>query len=134
MQNVVFPPRSLRNWFLVHFWVDYALAVPLFLFPAQVLSLLNWGSVDLAATRLVAAALLAIGGVSLVSRNSGAETYKSLLALKIIWSLAAIAGIVLTALTHGIPGAAWAVLATFKFFASIWSYYYLLYARSRGHY
>jgi len=117
-------PQFLRTWFLIHFLVDVFVAIPLFLFPQQTLSLFGWKVIDPIATRLVAAALFGIGGVSLVSRNSEAVVFKPILALKIIWSLFAMLGILLTASTDMLPLFGWAVLAIFVLFASVWIYHY----------
>ncbi len=124
MPGVIKIPSSLRIWFFVHFLVDYFFAVPLFLFPYQTLGFFGWGVVDPIAARLVAAALLAIGGISFVARNSDVAVYKSLLIMKIIWSFFAVEGILLTAFVEGVPLLAWAIFAIFLFFSSVWIYYY----------
>ncbi len=117
--------RSLRIWFLVHFWVDYAFAVPLFLFPRGTLALLGWVTVDPVATRIVAAALFAIGGVSLISRNTGRETHKHLLNLKLIWSFAAIVGLLLAMTQDTKPLGIIPALVLFIAFGGVWFYYRL---------
>ena len=126
MPDAIKIPISLRNWFFVHFLVDYIFAIPLFLFPQQTLAFFGWGVIDQITTRLVAAALLGIGGVSLVARKSDAVVYKHLLIMKIIWSLSVVAGILLSAATGAVPPFIWAVLAIFVLFASIWIYYYCI--------
>lgn len=119
-------PRSLRLWFLAHFVVDYMVAVPLFVFPVQSLFLLGFSPVDPLATRLVAAALLAIGGVSLGVKNSGPEAFKILLNLKIIWSGAALLAIALTAFEGKVRAPAVAVIfSIFAIFFCVWVYYRL---------
>src|SRR5216683_1878366 len=77
-------PRSLRSWFVVHFWADILFAVPLFFAPRLFLGLLGWPAVDPIATRLVAAALFGIGIQSLLGRAEDAATFRALLNLKII--------------------------------------------------
>jgi len=95
-------PSSLRTWFVIHFMVDYLFAIPLFIAPAWFLSLFGFTIIDFVTARLVAAALFAVGGISLLSSNASIETYKSLLKLKIIWSVSAIAGLLLS-LWQGAP-------------------------------
>jgi hypothetical protein len=117
-------PASLRRWFVVHAIVDYLAGIPLLLFPEQVLGLVGWPTIDVLAARLVGAALLGIGGVSFIARAAGRESYRNLLALKILWSGAAMIGILLS-MRAGYPAAGWAVLALFAIFASAWWYYYV---------
>lgn len=114
---------SLRIWFLVHFLVDYIVAIPLFLFPLQTLSFLGWHTIDPLATRIVAAALLAIGGVSLVARGADHNAYRYLLTLKIIWSFAATAALVIAAAERDAPWGVWIAITAFLFFGSLWIYY-----------
>ena len=59
-------PKSLRVWFIIHFFADYIAAIPIFLFPNQILMLFGWKVIDPIAVRLVAAAFFAIGGASLI--------------------------------------------------------------------
>ena len=118
-------PRSLRTWFVVHFWADILFALPLFLAPRQFLSLLGWPAVDPLATRLVAAALFGIGIQSLLGRDEKAPTFRALLNLKIIWSAAATLGIVWSQLEGG-PVLGWALAAIFAAFNAVWVRYRLL--------
>ena len=83
-------PASLRRWFVAHFIVDWLVGVPLFLAPVATLRLLGWTAVDPVTTRLVAAALLAIGAQSYLGRHEELPTFRALLNLKLIWSSAAI--------------------------------------------
>ncbi len=115
-------PSSLRTWFFIHFLVDYLFAVPLFVAPIWVLRLLGWTNIDPFSARLVAAALFAIGGISFLARNAGKESYATLLMLKIIWSLAASAGVLFT-IGQGGPAFGWIVLLLFVGFSSVWLYY-----------
>ena len=115
-------PSSLRTWFVIHFMVDYLFAIPLFIAPAWFLSLFGFTIIDFVTARLVAAALFAVGGISLLSSNASIETYKSLLKLKIIWSVSAIAGLLLS-LWQGAPVLLWLVVLVFALFAVVWGYY-----------
>jgi len=96
-------PASLRAWFVVHFLVDILFAVPLMLAPVYTLSLFGWQQVDPFTARLVAAALFAIGIESFLGRNADRSNYRAMLNLKIIWSLAAVTGLLLS-MFHGAQG------------------------------
>lgn len=118
-------PPGLRGWFMVHFYVDLMVGVPLFLFPERILNFWGWGQVDLITTRLFAAALLGIGMGSLLVKKSGVEVYESLLNLKIIWSTAAILGIMISILQgqrNGILLSGMALIV-FIFFNFLWIYW-----------
>jgi hypothetical protein len=112
-------PRSLRIWFVVHFYADMLAAVPLFLAPRTVQGWLGWGAIDPLATRLVAAALFGIGIESYLGRNAGLETFRNMLNLKVIWSGAAVIGVAWSQLQGG-PVAGWGVLAIFVVFNAAW--------------
>lgn len=124
-------PKSLRTWFLIHFIADYLVAVPLFLFPVPLLTFFGWDVVDPVSARLVAAALFAIGGMSLVSRGEGREFYRNFLLLKIIWSLTAILGFLLSifSLASTVSFFVWVALFIFILFSLVWLYYYFNYFR-----
>ncbi len=102
MQQETIPP-ALKKWFVLHFVVDVVFAIPLFFFPVQFLTLLQWQSIDPFATRIVAAALFGIGIESFLGRHAGALTYKNMLNLKIIWSGAVIAGTALSIYQAPLP-------------------------------
>jgi hypothetical protein len=117
-------PKALRVWFVVHFVVDFLFGVPLIICPVKFLALFGIESVEMVTARLVGAALLGIGGVSLWTHKQGIESYQSLLKLKILWSLAAILSLVISAI-QGAPIAIWGVLVTFLLFSGIWIYFKL---------
>jgi len=112
-------PASLRTWFRVHCAIDVAAALPLLLFPQRILGLLGWTVVDPVATRLCGAALLGIGGASVLVDRHGLAGYRTLLGLKVIWSVAAIFAL-LAGIAEGAPPAAWAFLSIFIAFSGIW--------------
>ncbi|HLC75194.1 MAG TPA: hypothetical protein VJH88_05070 [Candidatus Nanoarchaeia archaeon] len=117
-------PHSLRTWFIVHFIVDYIFGIPLMIAPQWTLVQFGFNTTEALPPRLVAAAFLAIGGISFIARNHDAETYRALLFLKILWSLFAILGIVIT-LIQGAPPFTFAVLITFAVFSSVWLHYWI---------
>ena len=115
-------PPTLRTWFRVHCALDVACAIPLLLFPGRILGLLGWATVDPVASRLCGAALLAIGTASVLVDRHGLAGYRTLLGLKVVWSLAAVFAL-LAGIGDGAPQAAWAFLAIFIAFAGVWSSY-----------
>ena len=117
--------NNLRKWFLIHFTIDIAAAVPLVLIPETVLSHLGWETIDPIATRLVAAALFAIGIESYRGRNTGIQAYISMLNLKITWSTVAIFGIILS-LIQGLESDnffLWMLGVIFVIFNLVWIYW-----------
>jgi hypothetical protein len=81
--------------------------------------------VDPFTARLVAAALFGIGIESYLSRNASPDSYRSMLDLKIIWSTAAVVGMVLTVWQYPsfriIP--AFLFIAVFAVFNAVWTYW-----------
>lgn len=117
-------PLSLRRWFVVHFAIDVVIAVPLLLAPEWLLPRLGWLFVDPITSRLVGAALMGIGVESLLGRNAGAETFRAMLNLKIIWSASATFGLGLGLLKGG-PPVAGLFLVVFVAFLGVWVHYRL---------
>jgi hypothetical protein len=115
-------PVSLRRWFVAHGLVDLLFALPLLVAPESFLRALGWQPVDPVTARLVGAALLGIGAQSLLGRNEGPEVYRAMLNLKLIWSAAAIAGLVVS-VGNGAPDLAWLFLSLFIAFFGVWFHY-----------
>jgi hypothetical protein len=119
-------PRSLRFWFVVHFVVDFIFAIPLLIAPVWFLTTFGFENPDPFTARLVGAALLGIGGESLLGWESSIDAFRAMLNLKIIWSLAAIGGIMLTLITSDGPLMAYVILLIFAGFSGLWMYYRFL--------
>ncbi len=115
-------PNSLRTWFAIHFLVDILFALPLLFYPVWFLNLFGFTITETLTARLVGAALIGIGGTSLLLNKKGLETYNALLSLKIIWSISAIIGIILTILESS-QKSLYLFLLIFILFSSIWVYY-----------
>jgi len=115
-------PASLRGWFMIHFGVDMLFALPLLFFPVWTLGLFGIIESQTITARLVAAALIGIGGVSLWSYKKSKEHFESLLMLKIIWSFAAIIALLLS-LLQGASAVVWLLVVIFAVFNGIWMYY-----------
>jgi hypothetical protein len=125
-------PVGLRRWFVVHFVVDLAFALPLVAAPSRTLEAFGWVTVDPVAARLVGAALFAIGTESLLMRGAGVERYRTMLRLKCLWSGAALLGLAL-ALLEGAPPFTWALLGIFAVFSVVWQYYRLALGKGLPH-
>ena len=69
---------------------------------------------------------MGIGIESYLGRNAGVEAFQGMLNLKIIWSLAAIAAIILTLVLNGGPLIAYVILLIFAAFSGLWMYYRFL--------
>lgn len=119
-------PRSLRFWFVVHFVLDFIFAVPLLIAPIWLMTLFGFENPDPFTARLVGAALLGIGGESLLGWEGPIEAFRAMLNLKIIWSLAAIGAIILTLVVSGGPLMAYIILLIFAGFSGLWMYYRFL--------
>jgi len=115
-------PASLRFWFVVHFAADIIFAVPLIFFPLEFLGFWGLESADLLTARLTGAALAGIGGNSLFMHKGGAGEFNTMLNLKIIWSSAAIAAIIIT-IAEGGPDSLYLFLFIFMFFSLLWIYW-----------
>lgn len=120
-------PGTLKIWFIIHFILDILFAVPLFIAPDFFLKIAGWQIIDPAAVRLVAAALFAIGIESYLGRNAQRDAYIGMLNLKIIWSLAAVTGMLLTFIQHpdSTPIALWLIILIFFLFNLNWIYWRL---------
>jgi hypothetical protein len=116
-------PPSVRGWFVLDFvFSALVIGLPLLLVPELLLPRLGWNAVDPVATRLVGAALVAIGWQSWRSRESGQEAYRALLGLKVIWCSLGILGLV-AAIGAGAPQASWALLAVLLLLDGVWIHY-----------
>ena len=100
--------------------------IPLLFFPAWLLGLFNFSTStpELVMARLVGAALIGIGGTSLFNYNKTKESYNIMLTLKILWSTAAVIGLLISTFM-GAPKTIWIITITFAVFSGIWWYYKL---------
>ncbi|HXH30881.1 MAG TPA: hypothetical protein VNJ01_08720 [Bacteriovoracaceae bacterium] len=102
--------------------MDVIFAIPLLLFPVQILTYFGWEVIDPLTTRLVGAALIGIGVESFLGRNAGMESFQGMLRLKILWSLSANIGIAVS-IAEGAPKIAWLFQIVFILFSILWIYY-----------
>jgi hypothetical protein len=115
-------PKSLRNWFFVHFVADMLFAIPLIFFPNWFLSVMGFTVVDPVMSGIVGAALVGIGGTSFLVYNKGVETFDALVTLKIVWSWVAILVLFYYVVTGG-PWSLLFILLVFVVFSIVWMYY-----------
>jgi len=119
-------PSSLKNWFVAHCVIDLAFALPLMFFPKTFLELLGWPYFDPLTCRIVAAALIGIGLESYWSRNAPIESYRGMLRLKIIWSLAATVGILIAMFSiEEHPFIGWLLALVFAAFNLLWVFWWM---------
>ncbi|TMF68240.1 MAG: hypothetical protein E6I17_08250 [Chloroflexi bacterium] len=107
---------------MFYFAVDWAVGVPLLVAPEILLRFFGWHEIDPIATRLFAAALLAIGGQSLLGRNGSVNEFRAMLNLKLIWAAAAVIALGIGVLSGG-PALTWLGLAVFVGFFRVWLYW-----------
>ena len=114
-------PLSIRIWFVIHFFFDLIFAIPLLLFPSQTLAFFGiFGDAILA--RIIGAALIGIGGASLIERNATKETFHALLNLKLLWSGTASIAILIGAITTGL-WSLWIFFFIFFGFFLLWAFF-----------
>ncbi len=117
--------KALRGMFVFHFFMDMVFAVPLLVFPSQTLAFFGIVGEPLLA-RIIGAALVGIGGASLIERNSTKEAYNAMLTVKLLWSATASASLLYAAVASGNP-ALWILFLVFAIFCATWAWfkYYL---------
>jgi len=115
-------PKSLKVCFVIHFFADMIFAIPMMISPMDFLSFWGIENGDSLTVRLVSAALIGIGGNSMIMRNRSLAVYQSMLNLKILWSVSAIIGIILSLVQSG-PYSLYFFLSVFFSFSCIWIYY-----------
>lgn len=115
-------PPSLRFWFKIHFLADMLFGLPLLLAPEWIMSLFQLPLESSITARLLGAALIGIGGNSLLMNKKSAQTYRAMLNLKILWSGAAILALVIE-IYNGASPLLWWVLGIFIGFAGLWNFY-----------
>ncbi|RAL25250.1 hypothetical protein DL240_03295 [Lujinxingia litoralis] len=121
-------PAALRRWFIVHFVADLLFALPLMVAPTAFLTTLGWESVDPISARLVGAALIGIGVESWLGRDRPAESYRTMLRVKMLWSASAALGIAVS-MVQGAPQMGWGFFGIFAAFNLLWTYWYRRLAR-----
>jgi hypothetical protein len=108
-------------WFLAHGIVDLVIAIPLLVAPVAFLEWLGWADIDVFTARIVAAALIAIGVESLLGYRAEFYAVRAMLNLKILWAVAAIVGILWSALAASdVPWGTWPILGLFVVFLISW--------------
>ncbi len=121
MQSV---PQSLKKWFQIHFAVDLIIAIPLFISPAYFLELAGYGGAPEVFVRIIAAALLAIGGTSYLMRNESIVAYRAMMILKIIWSDMAMIALVIAMYAEGVSVVLGGAFTLFAVFYVVWMHFY----------
>ena len=108
-------------WFIAHGIIDILFAIPMLIIPEAFLEALGWQVIDPMVARVVAAALIGIGGESLIAMRAEFCSIKSMLELKILWSVAAIIGLVISAvMADVVPWGVWPIGGIFVIFSAVW--------------
>ncbi|MFC1760116.1 hypothetical protein ACFLZD_01185 [Candidatus Neomarinimicrobiota bacterium] len=121
-RNISQIPKSLKVWFVIHFIVDILFAIPLIFFPIWLLGLFGLSANEAVMARLVGAALVGIGGVSVLAKNMTKDSFNTMLTLKLLWSSSAVFGFLIS-LFAGAPKSVWLFVFIFAVFFFIWLYY-----------
>ncbi|MDA7641664.1 hypothetical protein N9360_01080 [Candidatus Marinimicrobia bacterium] len=112
----------LRKWLVFHFYVDYAVAIPIFLGAEQIAVYFPEYPLDTVALRIVAAALFGIGFSSLQASSLNYDNMVKKLRWAVIWSGTAWTGVLISLVNGGHP-LNWPVFITFVLFNFLWTYY-----------
>tara|TARA_Y100000310_G_C20154837_1_gene566414 strand:- start:197 stop:577 length:381 start_codon:yes stop_codon:yes gene_type:complete len=115
-------PPSLQKWFIAHFIVDMIFGIPLLFFPFWTLNLFGITITTSVTARLVGAALIGIGGASFFAKEKSIESFDILLTLKILWSSAAIVGLLIS-IFIGEARILLTIVFVFALFWCVWIYY-----------
>ena len=115
-------PAMLRKWLVFHFYVDYAVAIPIFFGAEQIAVYFPEYPLDTVALRIVAAALFGIGFSSLQASSLDYDNMVKKLRWAVIWSGTAWTGVLISLLNGGHP-LNWPVFITFVLFNILWTYY-----------
>ena len=115
-------PVALRKWLVFHFYVDYAVAIPIFFFAEKIAIFFPDYPLDTVALRIVAAALFGIGFSSLQASSLDYENMVKKLRWAVIWSGTAWTGVLISLVNGGHP-LNWPVFVTFVLFNFLWTYY-----------
>ena len=108
-------PVMLRKWLVFHFYVDYAVAIPIFFGVEQIAVYFPEYPLDTVALRIVAAALFGIGFSSLQASRLDFNNMVKKLRWAVIWSGTAWTGVLISLLNGGHP-LNWPVFITFVLF------------------
>lgn len=112
-------PNALRYWFVFHFFADMVFAIPLLFFPCETTAFFGYTQCIPMLARMVGAALVGIGGTSLLLRNANRDAYKAMLVIKMLWSGTAILGFLATFDKPSLTN-----LLIFVPFNILWCYWY----------
>jgi len=115
-------PNSLRKWMVIHFYVDYAFAIPFFFFPIQLAEILSYAPMDPLSARIAAAALFGIGYSSLIAAKFDLEKMRYKLRWAVVWAGTATVGLFWSA-TQVNHNWGWVFAFIFLGFFILWSFY-----------
>jgi hypothetical protein len=113
--------KSLRRTFLVHLLVAILAGLPLLLAPGRFLGLVEWAPIDPIISRLLGAAVLALGWSSFRSwRSANWSQVAVVVELEAAFTLLACAGLLRHLLVASYPWYVWSILVVMALFAVAW--------------
>jgi hypothetical protein len=113
--------KSLRRTFLVHLLVAILAGLPLLLAPGRFLGLVEWAPIDPIISRLLGAAVLALGWSSFRSwRAANWSQVAVVVELEAAFTLLACAGLLRHLLVASYPWYVWSILVVMALFAVAW--------------
>jgi len=116
-------PTGLKVFFILHFIVDTGFGIPFVFLTRTMHELFHLPTENLILGRMFGAAMIAIGGVSILVIKDKLDSFKSLLKLKLLWSASAIVGIGIS-LNENFHDSYFFAFSFFVLFFVVWSYYY----------
>ena len=119
IKNMDKVPSSFKVWFVVHFVVCMLFGFPLIFAPEWAMDILGIPIISTLAPRLIGAAMIGMGSMSFIARDSSADVYRELLTFKVMWSLAGMVAILLYIFEGG-HSSAWVFFAVFFVFNCVW--------------
>jgi hypothetical protein len=118
--------KSLRYTFLVHAVVALLFGLPLLIVPGRTLDVFGWAPIDPIMTRLVGAALLALGWGSYRGWRAAARSdVEILLQVEVVFTVLVSLGLLRHLLGGSWPWYVWTMFIIFVLFAIVWIYHLL---------
>jgi hypothetical protein len=116
--------KSLRYTFLVHAVVAVLFGLPLLAAPGRFLDVFDWAPIDPIMTRLVGAALLALGWGSYRGWRAAARgDVEILIQVEVVFTVLSAVAILRHLVEGSWPWYVWTMFIVFAIFAVVWIYH-----------
>ena len=113
--------KALRVTFIVHAVVAVVVGAPLLLAPGRFLGWLGWAPIDPLLSRLLGAALLALGWSSFRGAGASDRTQQVLIEMELVFTALSCAGLLRHLLKANYPAMVWITFAVLAAFAVAWA-------------